>query len=119
MSYTPPRQWHHGDTPTAADMNIYSAGLTLLGALIRSLNWATPYSTMDDTQQVWLVHSKRYLHYVSTGEIIDPAGVGEAVSLSSPNAVDTYDLDEITWLLPGKLYQIVGCSCAFEDNLPS
>jgi hypothetical protein len=116
MSYTIPRQWSHGDAPTAADMQKYSDGLTFLNAIIRPLNFATPFSTMEEAQQTWLVHAKRYLIYASTGRIIDPAGIGADVDLSSDNDINTYDLDEIDWLTSGKLYQVNGCSCALEDE---
>ena len=61
---------------TATPLPIYSLTPTA------GRNYATAFSQFDDTQQFWLVHSQRYLIYLSTGVISDPSGVGEDVSLS-------------------------------------
>lgn len=118
MSYAVPRQWSHSDQPAAVDMQKYSDDLTFLAASIGNAarNLAVPYSLAEDTQTYWLVHAQHYLLFVSSGKIIDPAGVGDEVSLSTEETIGSYDLDTIPWLVYGKLYQVIGCSCCFEDG---
>lgn len=118
MSYAVPRQWSHGDQPVATDMQKYSDGLAylepLLDAVIR--NHAHPYSLYEDTQEFWLIHTQRYLVFSSTGRIVDPAAVGEDVSLSTDGTYGGHDLDAIPWMSYGKLYKVIGCSVCFEDG---
>lgn len=117
MSYTPPKQWSHGDQPDAAELNKYSDGLTYLNSMIggSQLNPAVFYSQMEDGQLFYLVHKRRYLLYVSTGAIEDPAGVNASISLGNTQAINVYDLEQVAWLTPGKLYRVKGCSCCIED----
>lgn len=117
MSYTPPKQWRHGDQPDGAEMQKYSDGLNFLNAILggQQLNFAVPFSRMEDAQEYWLVHKRRYLIYRSTGKIHDPTGANEPISLSNPEEINIYDLDQIIWMTPGKLYRVVGCSVCMED----
>jgi hypothetical protein len=118
MAYVVPKQWSHGDQPATADTQKYSDSLAYLKTLFgdKAYNWATPYSLYPDTQDLWLVHSRRYLVYVSSGRIVDPAGVGEDVSLSTDSTFGSYDLDSISWMSYGKLYRVIGCSVCTEDD---
>ena len=39
------------------------------------------------------------------------------VSLSDSEEINVIDLDEsVSWLVAGQLYQVIGCSVAFEDD---
>ena len=119
MSYAAPKQWSHGDQPVATDMQKYSDGLNYLDGMFGATryNHAYPYSLYEDTQDFWLVHQARYRVFASSGKIVDPAGVGEEVSLSTSDAVyGGYDLDSVLWLAYGKLYRVIGCSVCFEDG---
>ena len=118
MSYSTPKQWSHGDQPTAENMQKYSDSLNYLYAAIGSgqLNFAVPYSRMEDAQEFWLVHKRRYLIYKSTGKIYDPTGANNPISLSNPADINVYDLEQIVWMTPGKLYRVVGCSVCMEDD---
>jgi len=119
MSYATPKQWSHGDQPEAIDLQKYSDGLEYLYSALGDggkLNFAVPYSQMEDAQEFWLTHKRRYLIYRSTGKIHDPTGANEPISLSNPSTFNSYDLEQIIWMTPGKLYKVVGCSVCFEDD---
>ena len=118
MAYQVPKQWSHGDQPTAADMQKYSDALNALNASFGSAfyNFATPYSLYDDTQEYYFVHARQYLIYTSTGTIEDPAGVEASVTLSSSGVFNSYDLDQVGWLTYGMLYQVIGCSVCLESD---
>ena len=118
MAYQAPTQWSHGDEVCASKMQKYSDSIAYLYSLTTTAgrNYATPFSQMADTQQFWFVHTHRYLIYVSTGVISDPSGIGDDVTLSSDESINSYDLDTIPWLNYGSLYKIVGCSVCMEDR---
>ena len=118
MAYTAPPRWAHGDTVAHTAMQVYSDGLTAIKPMIGEVKrtWAVFASTFEDTQEIWLVHKRRWLIYKSTGAITDPNGVHDAVSLPDPDAINVYDLDTVDWLIPGARYQVIGCSVCFEDE---
>ena len=119
MAYQKPKQWSHGDEVCASELQKYSDSLDYLNTLVSSSgrNYATPFSRFDDTQQFWLIHTKPFLIYASTGVLSDPSGINEDVSLSNNGEpFNSYDLDTISWLSYGDLYKIVGCSVCMEDG---
>lgn len=109
MSYAPPETWHHGDYPTAAKLNKYVDGMDAIHGVIGDAlyNFAVP-RRMGSVQGYYFVHRHRWLIYRDAGRIEDPAGIGETVSLSAADdgGWTTYDLDQVDWLIPGKLYQV-------------
>lgn len=122
MAYSPPKQWNHGDIVTATELQKYSDGLNAINAVLSTVgyrNYGTPFSTFDDNQIYYVVHSKRYLIYWSSGQIVDLSGVNENVELPNDSEFEynVYDLDSIDWLDYGELYQILGCSVVFEDTV--
>jgi hypothetical protein len=122
MAYSTPRQWSYGDVVPSSEIQKYSDGLNYLEPLFppEKITWAHAYSMMEDTQTFFLVHKKRWLIYVSTGEIQHPTEptTYPAVSLSDTGGICAADLDaEVDWLVPGSLYKVVGCSVCFEDEL--
>lgn len=118
MAYQVPPQWSHGDEVCAADLQKYSDSIAYLYSLTPTAgrNYATAFSLMPDTQQFWLVHTQRYLVYISTGVISDPTGANDDVTLSNNETFNSYDLDTIPWLNYGALYKVVGCSVCMEDR---
>jgi hypothetical protein len=105
--------------PTAAQLNAISqsqAGLQAMGGVAlegMAAEWGGPGS-------IWLfqrVH--RWLLYDSTGLLIDPAGVEDAVSLPDPESgIGVKDLDTIDWLAPGMFYRVTGCAAVWERSAP-
>jgi len=120
MSYSTPKQWSHGDTVAAAEMQKYSDGLDAIRTMIgeECINHAQPYSQMPDTQTYFLIHKARWLLHVSTGEIQHPTDpvTYPAVSLGDRGGINAFDLDEgVDWLVAGMLYKVVGVSGCMED----
>jgi hypothetical protein len=121
MSYSTPKQWAHGDTVAAAELQKYSDGLDAIKPMIGevTINWAVAASLYEDTQEFWLVHKKRWLLYKSTGVVrhpLDPVTYPD-VDLGDSKTINAFDLDEgVDWLVPGALYKVVGCSVCMEDE---
>lgn len=130
-SYSAPKIWAHGDYPTAAEMNKYSASLNYLYDRVGggSIN---PAVMSNRSEHAWnastgnesgmfLFHKHRYLHYInsdSNAEISDPSNVGDDVSLGSTGSWDVYDLDQIDWMTPGKIYYVKFATACAEDTTP-
>jgi hypothetical protein len=116
MPYSAPPQWAHLDYPTAAKLNLYKDGLDAAYALTGSdkLQPAVCHR-MATVQGYYLVNRWRWLLYLGAGRIDDPAGVGDEVSLSDTGGWAAYDLLQVDWLHPGRLYQVQDVQCCFED----
>lgn len=122
MAYSVPPTWSHGDTVSAANMQKYSDGLTAIEPSFppEKITWAHAASMMEDTQTFFIVHKARWLIYKSTGEIQHPTDptTYPAVSLSDTETINAADVDqEVSWLVPGMLYKVVGCSVCYEDEV--
>lgn len=121
MAYSTPKQWAHGDTVDADEIQKYSDGLDAIKPMIGETHysWVFFNSLMDDTQEFWLVHKCRWLIYKSTGVVrhaSDPVTYPD-VSLGDKGGINAFDLDEgVDWLVPGQLYCVIGCSVCFEDT---
>jgi len=116
MPYSVPPTWQHLEYPTAAKMNLYKDGLDATYALTGSAPVNVAISViMGPVAHYYFVNRHRWLVYLLGGRLIDPAGVGADVSLSSNGGWSNYDLLQVDWLYPGKLYQVQDVSCAFED----
>jgi len=125
MSYSTPPQWSHGNTPTAAAMNKYSDALNALYAIAgnAALNFATYQDRKNQPNAVndsgfYFIHKQRWLWFRSTGQIEDPAGLNDDVSLSDNGTMTSYDLDTVDWLAYGALYRVTGCNFCCEDDDP-
>lgn len=118
MSYTPPKVWQHGDYPTAADLNKYKAGLDAVNVALGdyTINPAVAVR-IGNVQGYYLIHRHRWLIYLGGGRIEDPSGVGETVTLTAGGGGNwaSYDLSQIEWMVPGRLYQVEAVQCVFED----
>ena len=113
------RQWAHGDGNTAAYFNAYSTELTALRAAIKDAEIVPCVPDQYGTGNIyWFVHRNRWLHFKSTG-LIKNADASQQATLSPVN--DTYtsfDLQSLSWLAYGQLYQVVGCQMACEEETP-
>jgi hypothetical protein len=121
MAYSTPRTWAYGDTVPHTDMQKYSDGLNALYDAIpqEKISWGIGYSNMEDTQSFYVVHKARWLIYKSTGVIRHPTepDIYPDVSLSDTGGICAFDVDAgVDWIVVGTLYQVVGCSVAFEDT---
>ena len=113
------RQWAHGDGNAASYFNAYSTELTALRAAIGDAEIVPCVPNQYGSGNVyWFVHRNRWLHFKSTGQIKN-AGATQQATLSPVN--DTYtsfDLQSLSWLAYGDLYQVVGCQMASEEETP-
>lgn len=120
MGYAVPQRWAHGDYPTAANLNKYKSGLDAIHDALgdASLNMAVA-RRIDPVQGYYFLHRHRWLIYradPAAGRIEDPAGVGDTVTLTATGGSwASYDLGQIDWLLPGKLYQVQAVVACLED----
>lgn len=116
MAYQTPPTWAYLEYPTAAKMNQYKAGMDAIYAQMGSskLNPAV-CKRMATVQGYYHVNLRRWLIYLGAGRIEDPAGVNEQVSLSDNGGWSAYDLMQVDWIYPGKIYQVQAVTCCFED----
>lgn len=118
MAYQIPERWAHGDYPTAAKLNKYKDGLDAIHAALGDYRINPAVSLrIDPVDSYYFVRRHRYLLYLGAGEIRDPMGVGEAVSLSAGvgGSWAVRDLSSIDWMVPGKLYQVDDVQACIED----
>jgi hypothetical protein len=124
MAYSAPTRFSHGDIPTAALMQPYSDDLNFLEAALPSSQWNPAqlwsyenWNAIHENSNYYMVHAKRYLIYVGDGEIVDPAAGGENVDVSGDgDTVMSYDLDQVPWMTPGKLWNPKDFKFCFEDD---
>lgn len=116
MSYQVPEIWQHGDYPTAAKLNKFKAGLDAVNVALGdySINRAVAVR-IGNVQGYYFLHHHRWLLYLGGGRIEDPTGVGETITLTAGGGWASYDLSQIEWMVPGRLYQVEAVQCCFED----
>lgn len=116
MPYSAPPQWSHLEYPTAAKMNLYKDGLDASYALTGADKIQIAVcARMGTVQGYYFVNRWRWLIYLGSARIDDPAGVSDEVSLPDNGGWSAYDLMQVDWLYPGKLYQVQEATCCFED----
>lgn len=118
MAYAVPQQFYHGIYPTAAMMNKFKDGLDAIYGQLG--NYAINPLVAQHTgtiQGFYFSHRCQWLLYKGDGTIEDPSGVGETVNISGDagGGWSSYDLTQVDWLAPGKLYQVQHCDFALED----
>ena len=121
MAYSTPKTWQHGDTVAHTDMQKYSDGLNAIHPMLGDdkIRFAQFYSNFGDTQRHYIVHRCKWLITRSTGEIRHPTqpDVYKTVSLSDADTFNVIEVDaSVDWIVPGVLYEVRGCSVAFEDD---
>ena len=119
-AYAVPPNFAHGDKPTAANLNKIADGSLHVYERTPDFAWEDLTPELGNGERMSFQHFRRYLHYKSSGQVIDPAGLGDTVSL--PNTTDdyknSYDLDQISWLAYGADYIVQGVSYAAERSAP-
>lgn len=118
MSYVVPRTWSHGEYPTAAEMTDIKSSMDYLNSVMGDGGLQKAVALRNGfVQGYYIVHRLRWLVYKGAGRIEDPAGVSETVSLSAADdgGYTSYDLDQIDWLVPGKIYQVQAVTACLED----
>ena len=137
-TYAPPSRFSHGDFPTKANLDTINDALDAIGEILS--DGTTPQNGEElprynpgvffnrekwtaggvnrDGSDYWILHKARYLHYVSTGSIVDTAGLETAVSLSNDASFNVYDLDSVSWLAYGMMYKVTGVDFCMESTDP-
>jgi hypothetical protein len=74
------------------------------------------HSFVTEASFLTIFHTFRYLAYGSTGQIVDPSGIGKAVSISDPatGKIGYYDLEGVDWMTYGMVYRVEGVTWARE-----
>ena len=124
MAYSAPPHWTHGDEPDGAAIQTYADSLDYLHGLIGDAahNFAVlwSYENVDAGfagSDFYLVHRFRWLIYRGDGELVDPSGAGETLTLSGDGVtLLAYDLDDVEWMTPGRLYIVKDCLFALEND---
>lgn len=118
MAYSVPERWAHGDYPTAAKLNKYKDALDAAHDLAGDVLLNYPvFGNANTDKGYYFVHTFRWLHYAGDGEIVDPTGAGETVTITGDGVTAlVYDLTTVTWLYEGKLYEVKDVTWAMEDK---
>ena len=110
------RVWAHGDKPTAAMLAAFKTDLDAAYAVLGTYAWNAACKT-ESSAIFHFVHAQRYLHFGSTGSLVDIFGNNDDVSLSEgADNSGTLDLDSLGWLTYGMMYKCTGISWAVEDG---
>ena len=127
MSYIPTDEVAEGELVLAALFNQIKANIDAAYALLgtTAINLATPLNPEHSTHAAYtensglgFLHQYRWLAYGSSGQIVDPSGIEEPVSLTDPDTGIGYmDLESIDWLAYGMYYDVEGVTWAQEFNL--
>lgn len=123
MAYSTPDRWAHGDQPNATNMQKYSDSLNAIYALVGDAEYFFPAANLygGETDTHVIRHTYRWLFFVGDGTLEDPDAAGETITLTDGYGDGTenrYDLNSVTWLAPGKLYNVAECTWAMEDPDP-
>lgn len=106
--------------PTAAQLNAISSNQSGLWAMNGGVGRELMAKPWDGAGSVWhFIYNHRWLLYDSTGQLEDPAGVEDDVSLPDPETegeLGVFDLTTVEWLAPGMLYRVTGCAVAWERS---
>jgi hypothetical protein len=115
MAYETPPQWIHGNVPTAALMNKYSDALKALKSRFDDTSMFLVAATAIDNSDWAFAHVHRYLWYKGSGYLTDVADRTQQVSLSdTDDKWERFDLGSVSWLYPGKLYEVTDVDGAIE-----
>ncbi len=105
-----------GEFPLSSDLNAFSDTLDAIHAVLgdASRNYAVPANISEAV--FTLVHRFRYLWFNSVGQIVDPTGVGDPVSISEgeDGSGTKFDLDGVSWLVYGMIYSVTGVAWCAE-----
>jgi hypothetical protein len=117
MAYAVPPTWQHGDYPTAVKIAKYKDGLDAIYATVGNVQLhPAVIRRMGEIESYWLVNHYRWLIYRGDGGIHDPSGSGDTVALSGSGSTWlNYDLSQVDWIFPGKLYHVEDVLGCFED----
>lgn len=107
--------WEEGDDPTATILNEYRTALIEAHDGLGDLaNWSIAQIRISEAQFV-LLHTHRYLHFTSVGQIKALDGSNSQDINEDESGVGVLDLDTLDWLVYGQLYRVNGVQVCMED----
>lgn len=110
--------WAHGNKPTAANLNEYKTAFDAANSAIAGGTVQLPAEHVSEAI-FGVMHCYRYLHYGSSGALVDPTGQNESVSLSDDDSGHgVLDLDGLGWMPYGRRYEVTGVTWCQEDVDP-
>ena len=120
-AYATPPTYVHGYFPVASVLNKYSQGITHIEERAASVQRNPCTRQLGNGERVYFTHKDRYLHYKSSGQLIDVAGIEDDIALpnTSDDFANVYDLDQVAWLAYGSGYWVQGVTFAMELDDPA
>jgi uncharacterized protein YcfL len=109
----------HGETLVAARLTQLAANLDAAHDRMgdASLNFPAANAIAgEDNDLAYMVHRYRWFWFKSSGTIVDPANAANTVTLTEDTEPTLMDLNSVSWLYPGKLYQITGVTWCMETT---
>jgi len=121
MPYTDPPAWAFGDNVSATDMQTYSDNLDFIyDQLGNPAGILQPSILVTTSGGDTIVNQFRWLYHDDNGIIRDPTGVGDDVSIPNPDPnFPYYDLYSISWMFPGKVYEVLEIDSFYEVASPT
>jgi hypothetical protein len=106
--------------PTAARLNALGASQSALAAVAVGAGLNAAAAEWGGSGSVfYFVRRLRWLLFNSSGQLEDPAGVNEPVSLRDPedaSQVGVLDLESVAWLGVGRVYRVKGVAVCWEQE---
>lgn len=122
MSFSAIAPFAHGDTLVAAPLTQLADNLEAVYDRMGDIQLFFPVAAAvagEDNDMAYFIHRFRWLWVSGPATIEDPAGVEDDVSIGAGDTEPTrYDLKSVSWLYPGKLYRVTGCSYSLETRSP-
>lgn len=125
MAYSTPRQWAHGDTVNATEMNKYRDGLNeiynvwagkLLIPAVPVLWLGKLGGDSSANYKYELMHKQRWLIYIGEGKLYsaDETQTTTLANSAGGTGTNVYDLEGVNWLSYGQRYIIKGVTVCME-----
>jgi hypothetical protein len=124
MSFTPTERVDQGDVVSSTTFqdikdNIYAI-YDMIGT--EDINVAAAYNPehgihylQTEDSFLTIFHTYQYLVFGSSGQVVDPSGIGASVSLSDPDSgYGILELESVNWLTYGMMYRVEGVTWARE-----
>ena len=124
MSFTPTERVDQGDVVSSTTFqnikdNIYAI-YDMIGT--EDINVAAAYNPehgihylQTEDSFLTIFHTYQYLVFGSSGQVVDPSGIGASVSLSDPDSgYGILELEGVNWLTYGMMYRVEGVTWARE-----
>lgn len=107
--------WNHLDQPTPTILNEYRAALIAAHDALGDVGGFSVAHQNISEASFTMLHTWRYLHFVSNGVITDLYGANRVEINEDETGQGRVDLDSLDWLVYRQLYRITGVTTCIED----